>query len=179
VRRVLLIFALALLPLSGGCTRVVPGSYLYAVRSDAHRLIWSANIAAGEPEWRSEIKANLPPGTPEPFLFVCHGGDDKDGVWCAWPDLVIDGGDPIPEKYVARMLKAMLPPGTPIYFVSCNASGRTLGVPGVHYARHIVRTFPYTGWQDEEVTADRFEDFVTDPPRPPAPISNLLNRLSR
>lgn len=146
-----------------------------------NQLCWSQKLAHGAPFWRAEIKRGLHwhRGDPEPFLFICHGGDDATGEWCAWPDKRVNGGLTIPMSWVATGL-AGTHPGRPIFLLSCNRNAllscnrnaHCLGVPGVYYARRVILSVPYL-----DVTgrfADQFEELGTDehpaptaPPRPP------------
>jgi len=123
-------------------------------------LCLNRGIAYQEPFWRAEIKRGLHwrRGDPEPFLFIGHGGDDADGVWCAWPDEGLSDG-PLPLAEVARGL-AGSHPGRPVFILSCNKNGRRLGVPGVYYARRVVRCIPYSDTTGTK--ADQFEELGTD-----------------
>jgi hypothetical protein len=123
-----------------------------SVPQGATTVSLNRELMGGDPFWRVEIDKHLPPGSPPPVLFSCHGGYRK-GVWCAVPD----EGDPIPMRVVAASLKGMFP-DRPIFLLSCNEKGHALGVPGVHYAKKLVATYPYVGWW----MADRFGEFVVD-----------------
>lgn len=159
MRRTLSVLALALSLLSGCVTRPVAGPAADNV------LILNKNIAWGELFWRTEIKSGLPRNSPEPYLVICHGGDNKQGVWCLWPDN--SAGDGIPVTPFVDALRRTRPPHQPIFLLVCNKQGRSLNVPGVYYMKSVVCAAPYTAYAVGRDTADRFGQFVTDPPTLP------------
>lgn len=83
--------------------------------------------------WTTEIARRF----PDAYVFVCHGGEDMDGVWNIYPA----GGIPMPVQDLVDMLRAKNP-DRKIVLIVCNPGDDKIHGKNVFYAHASVWGFP-------------------------------------
>ncbi len=139
----LLMLALFLWLIAGGCVPLSPYVIDSSPRTDSEA--WCHDTSIARAGWIKEAKTRF----DDPFVMICHGGNNSNGTWTDYPD---DPRRSRPVETLAWDLHLAMP-NRDIVLIVCNAGGEKIRVPRVWYATAKVDLLPHDlqcpkGWAD-------------------------------